>query len=132
MKNTFKIVAPMYNASDTLARMLHSLYGQSYEDWHLYLIDDVSTPQHVEKSKVILRQFENINPSKITVTWNTEKKWEVANVLHGISQCDDNDIVCRVDADDWLTEIDALACLDSIYKQTGAGTLDCASMGFHR
>lgn len=60
---------------------------------------------------------------RITATWNDEKKWEVANVLHGISMCDDNDIVCRLDADDWLTDVDALAYLNALYNQTGADVL---------
>ena len=118
MKNTFRLIAPMFNASHTLGRMLHSIYGQSYENWHLHLIDDVSSYEHQEKSRSILQMFEDISPGKMTVTWNLEKKWEVANVLHGISECDENDIVCRIDADDWLTDLDAMAIIDHFYNQT--------------
>lgn len=123
MINSFKLVAPMYNASETLGRMLHSLYGQSYDNWHLYLIDDVSSIEHREKCRRILGQFEQIQPDKTTVVWNDTKKWEVANVLLGIGMCNDEDIVCRIDADDWLTDLDALSIIDHFYQRTGCDIL---------
>lgn len=118
----------MYNASVTLPMLLHSICGQSNENWQLILIDDVSSDYHVRQSKSIISDFKSINcgryADKIIDIWNTEKKWEVANVLHGISLCDDdNDIICRIDADDWLTDLDGLAYLSALYKQTGADAL---------
>lgn len=124
--NRFVFVAPMYNASDTLAQMLHSVCGQSYRNWKLILIDDVSSPEHRERSRGILERFTSLDPDlreKIEVVWNDEKKWEVANVLHGISKCAVDDIVCRIDADDWLVDLDALAIIDVAYK-----TLSCDAL----
>jgi glycosyltransferase involved in cell wall biosynthesis len=129
MNNKFVFVAPMYNASQYLNQMLVSITGQSYENWKILLIDDVSTQKEKENSEKIIVRYQNLlsdmgkDPQRIKVTWNENKKWEVANVLHGISLCDDEDIICRIDADDWLTEIDALACLNSLYQQTGADAL---------
>ena len=122
-QNRFVFVAPMYNASDTLGRMLHSLYGQSYDNWSLILIDDVSDQTHRIRAESILHRFEALDSNRVTTIWNTEKKWEVANVLEGISQCNDDDIVCRIDADDWLTDLDALMYLNAIYNQTQADCL---------
>jgi len=122
MNNHFVFIAPMYNASDTLPMMLHSLCGQSYNHWKLILIDDVSSQEHREKSEKICNEFKLLLNKKysdnIINVWNVEKKWEVANVLHGLSFCNDNDIVCRIDADDWLTDTDSLAIIDSAYQQT--------------
>lgn len=118
MNNKFVFVSPMYNASETLRRMLHSIYGQSYENWHIYLVDDVSSIDHVDKCKEIIKSFEAIQPGKITSVWNTSKEWEVSNVLKGIRTCKDDDIVCRIDADDWLTDLDALAIIDYAYQRT--------------
>jgi glycosyltransferase involved in cell wall biosynthesis len=122
-ENKFLFVAPMFNAEATLPQLLYSLYGQSYKNWHLILIDDVSDPVHVASAKDWLDRFEHMNVGKVTTIWNTEKKWEVSNVLKGISMCDDNDIVCRIDADDWLTDLDALTMLDSAYTHTGCDAL---------
>lgn len=132
--NRFVFVAPMYNASDYVGQMLASIVAQSYKNWRVILIDDMSDKGsngllgHAEKQKFTIAQWQGIVNCEnlgghIDVVWNTEKKWEVANVLHGISMCDDNDIICRIDADDWLTEIDALAYLNALYKQIGADAL---------
>lgn len=121
--NRFCVVAPMFNADATLPQMLHSLYGQSYRNWRLILIDDVSDPVHVASAKDWLDRFDHLNSGKVTAIWNAEKRWEVANVLHGISMCDDEDIIVRLDADDWLTDLDAFAYLNAYYNQTGSDCL---------
>lgn len=117
-ENRFVFVAPMFNASTTLPRMLHSLYGQSYDNWKLVLVDDVSAVEHKQVALDSLEDFERLQPGKVEMIWNLEKKWEVANVLEGIKRCEDDDIVCRIDADDWLVDLDALAIIDSAYQQT--------------
>jgi glycosyltransferase involved in cell wall biosynthesis len=102
--------------------MLHSICGQSYQNWRLLLIDDVSDSHHKNVSSSIIDEFRKIcggeYEDKIEVVWNSEKKWEVANVLHGMSACNDDDIICRIDADDWLTDLDALAIINSAYNET--------------
>lgn len=130
--NRFVFVAPMYNAAATVGQMLGSIVAQSYRNWRVILIDDVSAQGHVcEEAEAIGRWRLLCEPgmrddncdSQILVVWNSEKKWEVANVLRGISMCEDDDIVCRIDADDWLTDTDALAYLNALYKRTGVEAL---------
>lgn len=124
-KNRFCFVAPMFNASATLGRMLHSICGQSYTDWKLILIDDVSAPDHKRAcEKLMYDHFSKLPDGfDFEVIWNKEKRWEVANVLEGLKRCDDDDIVCRIDADDWLTDLDALAMIDHAYTVTGCEAL---------
>ncbi len=119
----FVFVAPMWNAEATLPQMLYSLYGQSYPNWRLILIDDVSEPTHVASAKDWLERFENMSVGHVTTIWNVEKKWEVANVLAGIKLCKDEDIICRIDADDFLTDLDALMYLNALYERCGAEAL---------
>lgn len=124
--NKFSFVVPMFNASKTVHRMLASVVAQSYDNWRLILIDDVSSEDEVKKCEEIIANFESLlnltnqDPSKLTVVWNHKngrgKKWEVSNVLHGISLCDDNDIICRLDADDWLIDLDCLSLLNTVYN----------------
>jgi glycosyltransferase involved in cell wall biosynthesis len=118
--NKFVFVAPMYNASDTLPRMLHSICGQSYENWEIVLVDDVSSNEHKSSASKTCEDFKSIlegkYSQKIKIFWNDDKKWEVANVLKGISTCKDDDIVCRIDADDWLTDLDSLAIINFAYN----------------
>jgi glycosyltransferase involved in cell wall biosynthesis len=118
-QNNFVFIAPMFNAGDTLQRMLHSLYGQSHESWRLILIDDMSSDEHASKCENIIKNFSAFS-DKIHLITNDEKRWEVANVLRGLSECSETDIVCRIDADDWLTDLDALKILDQVYSATSA------------
>ena len=134
--NRFVFIAPAFNAAETLPRMLHSLFGQSYPYWHLILIDDVSDADQLTLESNIIRDFTYLGhnndyvgraldvvdgdtsysqSAKIVFIKNKEKKWEVANVLKGISMCDDDDIVCRIDADDALCDLDALMILNQVY-----------------
>jgi len=129
----FAFVAPMYNASQYVGRMMHSIVGQSYDNWRLILIDDVSSPEEQEKSRKLVDGFKELlkiggeDPEKIKVVWNSEngrgKQWEVSNVLHGISMCDDEDVICRIDADDWLIDLDALTILNEAYTK-----IDCEAL----
>jgi glycosyltransferase involved in cell wall biosynthesis len=122
MGNKFVFVACSYNMSHTLARMLHSIVGQSYENWRLLIVDDVSDEDHIKRSLKIVQSFHSIlgatDRHKLSFCLNDVKKWEVENVLTMIRGCDDDDIVCRIDADDWLIDLDALAIINEAYEST--------------
>lgn len=116
MQVKFAIIAPMFNASKTLQQFLHSLLGQSHKNWRLILIDDCSTPDEQLKCERLLNFF---GDSRFSITWNSYgrgKQWEVSNVLYGISQCEDDEIICRIDTDDFLCDLDAFRMLNEIYK----------------
>jgi len=121
IQNRFVFVAPMWNASSFLPKLLHSICGQSYDNWKLIIIDDISNEIEKNLSSQIINDFKTfrggIYSDRIVDIWNSEKKWEVENVLNGISLCVDNDIICRIDADDWLVDIDALMILNSVYNK---------------
>jgi glycosyltransferase involved in cell wall biosynthesis len=102
--------------------------GQSYENWQLQLIDDLSSQEERLQCANIINRFKFLRDGecrRIRVHWNMEKKWEVANVLWGIANAceEDSDIVCRIDADDWLTDLDALTIIDQAYQQSGCEIL---------
>lgn len=132
--NKFCFIVPMYNASRTLPTMLHSIVGQSYKNWRIILIDDVSDSEEQARCAAVIDKFRellDITPDsqecQIDVHWNSHgngKQWETANVLNGINKCEnDDDIICRIDADDWLTDTDALAILNQAYNTTECDAL---------
>lgn len=123
-KNKFVFIVPVFNASQTLEQTLFSVFGQSYKNWRIILVDDVSSEEHLGQTQQIIEDFQGLdNGHRLHVVWNDEKKWEVANVLEGLKLCDDDDIVCRIDGDDWLTDLDALAMIDQVYNATGCEAL---------
>lgn len=132
-QNKFIFVAPFFNASKTVHRMLSSVAVQSHTNWRVILIDDVSNYEESAKLAQIVQDFNVIcqrneigsfsDGLPITLIKNTEKKWEVENVLRGIHMCEDNDIICRIDADDYLVDSDALTIIDSAYRESGCDVL---------
>jgi len=113
----FVFVMPAYNAEKTIQQSIMSVIAQSYGDWKIIMRDDMSTDNTV-KSSEILRDHLGLQ-EKIDIQVNSEKKWEVKNVLEMIDQCEDNDIICRLDADDWLTDLDVLTILNHRYENEG-------------
>lgn len=124
-RNRFVVISPMRNASKTLPRMLHSIVGQSYQNWKLVLIDDCSELDHVQRNIDTLLAFKHVErnelegrESRIQFIQNIERKWEISNVLTGLRSCHDDDIVVRVDADDFITDLDAFRIIDNVYRSS--------------
>lgn len=128
MSNHFRFVCPVYNAEKTIVRTLLSLLSQSYENWSIICIDDVSTDDTVDvishfRDMLLYSNFGcmkgiDVDLSKFDLIVNSSKRWEVKNVLRGIDTCSPDDIVCRIDGDDWLTDNDCLEILDRVYSRT--------------
>lgn len=113
----FVFIMPAYNAEQTIQQSIMSVIAQTHGDWKIIIRDDMSTDATV-KSAEIIRDHLGLN-EKIDIQINSEKKWEVRNVLEMIEQCDDDDIICRLDADDWLTDLDVLTILNHRYDNEG-------------
>jgi len=126
-REKFIFVCPIFNASKTLARCLHSIACQSYTNWKIILIDDCSSKEEADKEDDIIAGFHRLltlpeEEIKIITVWNEDidrgKCYETSNVLYGIKNfCSDEDIVCRIDGDDALCDSDALLALDISYQR---------------
>ena len=124
MDNKFVFVAPVFNAGNTLEQMIVSIVAQSYKNWKIVMIDDMSDDDHREKQRYIVKRYKDLihdGPgmnSKIVYTENSTKQWEVSNVLYGILQySNSDDIICRIDGDDWLTDTDTLSIINNRYNE---------------
>lgn len=113
MMSRFVFVVPAFNAEKTVRQTIMSVVAQTHSNWKIIIRDDLSTDStadYVEYIKNALGLGD-----RIEIQRNLEKKWEVRNVLEMIAQCRDDDIVCRLDADDWLTDLDILTILNHRY-----------------
>ncbi|OON39699.1 hypothetical protein BTJ39_11710 [Izhakiella australiensis] len=61
---TVGIIIPMYNAKETILRAIHSVLNQTWQDWHIYLINDKST----DNSLALVR--EHCTDPRITILDN--------------------------------------------------------------
>ena len=118
MNNRFVFIMPAYNAQDTIARAIMSVWFQTYPSWKIIIRDDMSTDKTLEAVDHMRKQL-SLGEDRLSVTSNTEKMWEIRNILEGLKECDSNDIVCRLDGDDWLCDSDALTIIDHKYKTKG-------------
>ena len=75
----------------------------------------MSTDKTVHIIKTLSRIFQI--QDKIILTENKEKFWEVKNIIEGLKHCTDDDIVCRLDGDDWMADLDALAIINTVYNE---------------
>ena len=113
--NRFIFIMPAYNAEETIIRSISSVVFQTYPNWKIIIRDDMSTDATVERIETLISQIPE-GREKILYKSNTEKKWEVANILDMLKECESDDIVCRLDADDWLCDSDALTIIDHAYR----------------
>lgn len=113
----FVFVVPAFNVEKIVRQSLLSVYAQTHQDWKIIIRDDLSTDNTVAVIEDFKTRFDL--KDKIDIQVNTEKKWEVKNVIEMISQCKDDDIICRLDADDWLVDLDILSILNHRYNHEG-------------
>lgn len=107
---------PAFNAEATIARSIMSVWFQTHENWKIIIRDDCSTDRTPDMVNLIKQQLA-IPDDKISLTVNSEKHWEVKNIVESLKECDSNDIICRLDGDDWLCDCDALSIINNRYQQ---------------
>lgn len=136
MNNRFVFVVPCYNAQKTIKRMLMSVFCQTYDNWLILIRDDMSTDSTIgvikntcDEAGVLWHGYEGDGTfatkfDKVIFWKNTEKFWEVKNVLSMINSdhVKEDDIICRLDGDDFLCDLCVLNDLNNAYNQSGA---DC-------
>lgn len=115
--NRFSVIAPTYNAGKTCDRTILTLAAQSYDNWRLIVIDDVSTDDTESRVRDACSRYGVL--SKLTYVRNETKKWEIENTLVGLSHCDSTDIVTRIDLDDYVIDNNAFEILDRVYLSDG-------------
>ena len=98
----------------------NSTYPLKTEDINLRVKCDALGLEAEDYYKDYIEDIENreINYEKISLTDNTEKMWEVRNIVESLKECEKDDIVCRLDGDDWLCDLDALTIINYKYGMT--------------
>lgn len=118
--NRFVVIAPTFNAEKTVKQAILSLAAQSYQNWKLVVIDDVST-DNTRREILSLSSALGFHVSgrddtnKVVVVSNETKKWEIENTLIGLSMCNDSDIIVRLDMDDYLIDNTIFEQLNDLY-----------------
>ena len=118
MNNKFVFVTPAYNCQEKIVQTVRSVFSQSYDDWRMVVYDDMSTDN---TAQVVSDMSKSLGlGDRLKVITRTEKHGEVRNTLDAVESIEDSEIVCRLDAGDWLTENDALYILNDAYGNSDA------------
>jgi len=111
----FGFAIPTRNSVKTARQAIASMAFQSYPHWHAVVVDDCSTDGTANFIEKCAEEFGVSD--KVRVIRNKERMWEVHNVLVAMSWMDDEDIVCRLDLDDYLCDLNALEILAKAYTE---------------
>lgn len=114
------IITPMYNASSYIEKCIRSVANQYYGNYHMYIVDDMSTDNSVLKAKLAISTLDTGLVGKFKVIENVEKKCAVENQVLAIDDWahNDDDIIVLLDGDDWLVnDSNIFSYLNTLYTE---------------
>ena len=113
-ENHFVVLTPVFNCEDTIERTLYSITGQTYKNWSMIIIDDMSTDNTIS----VVNDFISRNrvQEKISVISRDEKFGETRNTVDVVKKLHPEDIVVRVDASDFITDLGCFELLNPVYN----------------
>lgn len=113
----FVIVSPMYDAEKYIAKCINSVANQYYDNYHMYIVDDMSTDNSYKVALDTISALPVNLQGKFTVILNTEKSCALGNQIKVIEKYrSDDDIIVLLDGDDWLfNDSDIFNYLNTIY-----------------
>ena len=94
--NKIGIIVPNYNYSHTLEKCLMSILNQTYKNFEIIFVDDMSTDNSVEIARKLLK-----SPHKIIELKQKRYNGGARNEAY-LHLSDDIDYIYYVDSDDWL------------------------------
>ena len=115
----FSIVVPNYNNGDWIGKTIESVLNQTYNNWELYIIDDMSTDNSIE---VINKYYD----TRITLIKNEIKLYNGGSRNVGIlkaKKSNPDGYLLFIDSDDWLSNDKVLENLNSFIDDEDLITL---------
>lgn len=109
--NHFLIVVPAFNCEKWIEQCLKSVLHQTYKNYRIVFIDDMSTDKTYEKAN-------NLIGTTHICLQNHSKAYALANIVSAIelAEPNDNDIILTLDGDDWLFDDNVLSYLNKFYQ----------------
>ncbi|MDQ0090655.1 glycosyltransferase involved in cell wall biosynthesis [Paenibacillus anaericanus] len=90
------IIVPAYNKAPFIAQTLQSIRNQTYKDWELIVVDDLSTDDTVNVVK------KNLDPKKMKII-QRKKNEGICHVLNDALKHINSKYFIQVDGDDWIS-----------------------------
>ncbi len=109
------VVIPSYNNKQWYKRNLDSVFSQKYQNYRVIFIDDASPDLTGLLVKSYIKEKEQ---KKVTLIQNQERKGALANIYHAVWLCEPTEIVATLDGDDWFSDDEVLAKLNTVYADS--------------
>lgn len=116
----FSVIVPNYNNGEWISKTIESVLNQTYQNWEMYIIDDMSTDNSI---KVI----EEYKDKRITLIKNEIKLYNGGSRNMGIlraKKSNPDGYLLMIDSDDWLANDRVLENLNAFIDDEDLITLD--------
>ena len=112
---TFVFIIASYNNEAYYLKNLNSVLNQTYKNWKIIYIDDCSTDQTYNLVNSFVEEHDLKN--KFNLIKNTKNMKQAYSRYQCYKYCDDQDIICFLDGDDWLYDNYVLEKLNNEYNE---------------
>lgn len=109
----FVIISASYNNKEWYQKSLDSIFAQTYP-WRLVYIDDASRDGTADLVEQYI-QSHNMQ-DRVKLIKNKVHKGKLANVYAAIHDCQPDDIIVMLDADDWFYDNSVLEYVSKMYQ----------------
>lgn len=116
----FSIIVPNYNNGDWINKTIESVLNQTYNNWEMYIIDDMSTDDSVE----VIKKYKD---KRITLIENEIKLYNGGSRNVGILKAKKSNLegyLLFIDSDDWLSNNKVLEKLNEFIEDEDLITMD--------
>ena len=114
-QNKFVFIISSYNNSLWYLKNLDSIKHQTYKNWRVIYVDDKSNDNTYD----LVNKYINDNKlnNKIKLIKNDKNYKQGYSRYIAFKECDDNEICCLLDGDDWLYDNSVLEKLNNLYNK---------------
>lgn len=112
----FVIIIPSFNNKLWYQNNIDSIFEQQYNNFRIIYIDDKSEDNTYELVNDYLKK-KNYNSSKIQIFQQKIRQRQGAAKYIAGHMCDDNEIICILDGDDWFAHSNVLNILNYEYSK---------------
>jgi glycosyltransferase involved in cell wall biosynthesis len=109
-----KILTTSWNAEKYIDLCIESILFQNYQDYKVFILDDISTDRTVDIIKEKITRDDRFH-----LIENKEKKFQLKNyddILSNKELVDDDDIIVELDGDDWFYHDGVLSIVNEAYR----------------
>lgn len=123
----YVFVIPSYNNEPYYRKNLDSVVSQTYTNWRIIYVDDASTDRTYELVQKYIQ--EKVIKDKVKLIRNDKNFKQAYSRYVALKECDDDEICCFVDGDDWLYDTRVLEKTNQLYMR---GNVELTYGGMHK